>query len=85
MRTLNYNPSILEVDFAKAFHELSPQLENKIDRAQVVDIKAEHNIDNPQLTFRLKEKEGDIHEKVVQIIQRPDHMVKWSKPKLYKN
>ncbi len=76
MRTQHYNPSNLEVDFAKAFHDLSPHLESRIDQAQVVDIKAEHNIDNPQLTFRLKDKEGDLHEIVVQIIQRPDHMVK---------
>ncbi|MBC5773263.1 hypothetical protein H8S95_04235 [Pontibacter sp. KCTC 32443] len=76
MRTLHYNPSTLEVDFAKAFHELSPQLENKINKAQVIEIKADHTMDNPQLTFRLKDNEGDMHEIVVQIIQRPDNMVK---------
>lgn len=76
MRTVNYNPSSLEVDFAKAFHELSPQIENRLGYGQVVQVKAEHNIDNPQLTFRIQDKEGDMHEVVVQIIQRPDHVVK---------
>lgn len=76
MRTVNYNPSLLEVDFAKAFHELSPQIENRLSHGQVVQVKAEHAIDNPQLTFRIQDKEGDMHEVVVQIIQRPDHIVK---------
>ncbi|HEY4650701.1 MAG TPA: hypothetical protein VIG72_04770, partial [Pontibacter sp.] len=71
MKTRHYNPSTLEVEFAKAFHELSPQLEKKIKQTQVVDVKADHTLDNPQLTYRLKDKEGDLHEIVVQIIQRP--------------
>ncbi|MBB6610100.1 hypothetical protein H7F15_03535 [Pontibacter sp. Tf4] len=76
MRTENYNPSSLEVDFAKAFHDLSPQIEHKIGRGQVIAIKSEHNIDNPQLTFRIQDNEGDLHEVVVKIIQRPDNFVK---------
>jgi len=76
MKTRHYNPSTLEVEFAKAFHELSPQLEKKIKQTQVVDVKADHTLDNPQLTYRLKDKEGDLHEIVVQIIQRPDNTVR---------
>lgn len=76
MKTLHYNPSTLEVNFAKAFYELSPHLETRLDQAQVVAIQADNDMDNPQLTFRLKDSEGDLHEIIVQIIQRPDHLVK---------
>ena len=77
MITTYYNPSKLEVNFAKAFKDLTPQLENKLDEGeQVVDIKSVHNADNPMVIFKLKDKEGDLHEVVVQIIQRPDHIVK---------
>jgi len=76
MRTVNYNPSSLEVNFAKAFHDLTPQIETKLTGAQVIDIKSNCDIDNPQVTFKLKDSEGDFHEVVVQIIQRPDHIIK---------
>lgn len=76
MRTLQYNPSILEVNFAKAFHDLTPQIENRLTGAKVIEIKSNYNIDNPQVTFKLKDEEGDLHEVVVQIIQRPDQIVK---------
>ncbi|MEJ8801944.1 hypothetical protein [Pontibacter sp. H249] len=76
MRTTYYNPSRLEVDFAKAFRELTPQLEDKLSEGeQVISIKSNHDLDNPMVTFKLKDKEGDIHEVVVQIIQRPDQIV----------
>lgn len=77
MITTYYNPSKLEVDFAKAFKDLTPQLEDKLQEGeQVVDIKSVHDADNPMVIFKLKDKEGDFHEVVVQIIQRPDHIVK---------
>ncbi|MFD2512597.1 hypothetical protein ACFSRY_01850 [Pontibacter locisalis] len=77
MITTYYNPSKLEVDFAKAFKDLTPQLEDKLEEGeQVVDIKSVHDADNPMVIFKLKDKEGDFHEVVVQIIQRPDHIVK---------
>jgi len=77
MRTTYYNPSKLEVDFAKAFKDLAPQLENKLRQGeQVIDIESIHDVDNPLVIFKLKDKEGDLHEVVVQIIQRPDSIVK---------
>ncbi|NEM97880.1 hypothetical protein [Pontibacter burrus] len=75
MRTENYNPSILEVDFARAFHEMSSQLSNHITGGKVVEVKSYPHLDNPQLTYRIKDEEGDLHEIVVQIIQRPDHFI----------
>ncbi|MDX5418177.1 MAG: hypothetical protein LPK09_03095 [Hymenobacteraceae bacterium] len=77
MRTTHYNPSKLEVNFAKAFKDLTPQLEDKLDEGeQVVNIESIHNADNPMVIFKLKDREGDMHEVVVQIIQRPDSIVK---------
>lgn len=76
MRTTYYNPSKLEVDFAKAFKDLTPQLEDKLDEGErVISIKSVHDTDNPMVIYKLKDKEGDVHEVVVQIIQRPDHIV----------
>lgn len=77
MRTTYYNPSKLEVNFAKALEELTPHLENKLDKGErVVGIEAIHDADNPMVIYKLEDQEGDLHEVVVQIIQRPDHIVK---------
>jgi hypothetical protein len=76
MRTLHYNPSKLEVDFAKAFEGFAPELESKLTNAKVVETTSEYDIDNPKVTYKLKDKEGDMHEIVVQVIQRPDTRVK---------
>lgn len=76
MRTTYYNPSKLEVDFAKAFKELTPQLEDRLNEGErVISTKSIHDLDNPVVIYRLKDKEGDEHEVVVQIIQRPDQIV----------
>lgn len=77
MRTRFYNPSKLEVNFAKAVEDLTPQLETKLEEGErVVDIESVHDADNPLVIFKLEDKEGDLHEVVVQIIQRPDSIVK---------
>ncbi|WP_242919430.1 hypothetical protein [Pontibacter liquoris] len=77
MRTTHYNPSKLEVDFAKAIEALAPQLLTKLDPGEeVINIEAVHDCDNPRVIYKLKDKEGDLHEVVVQIIQRPDVIVK---------
>ena len=77
MRTKFYNPSKLEVKFAQALEDLTPQLEKRLDDGErVIDIEAIHDADNPMVIYKLEDKEGDLHEVVVQIIQRPDHIVK---------
>jgi hypothetical protein len=75
MKTKYYNPSSLEVNFAKAFHDLAPQLEDKLLTSKVIDITSIHDADNPMVIYKLKDEEGDLHEVVVQIIQRPDNLV----------
>ncbi len=77
MRTRFYNPSKLEVNFAKAVKDLTQQLEDKLDEGQrVINTESVHDTDNPMVIFKLEDKEGDLHEVVVQIIQRPDSIVK---------
>ncbi|MCC9137989.1 hypothetical protein ACFSKU_03930 [Pontibacter silvestris] len=76
MKTLDYNPSTLEVTIAKALKELTPQLEEKLGKGeQVIDIQSVYDADNPLVTFKIKDNEGDLHEVVIQIIQRPDQIV----------
>lgn len=76
MRTTYYNPSTLEVKFAQALEELTPQLEKKLNEGErVIDIESVLDADNPMVIYRLEDKEGDEHEVVVQIIQRPDHII----------
>lgn len=77
MRTTHYNPSKLEVNFAKALEDLTPLLEKRLEEGdRVIGIEAVHDADNPMVIYKLQDKEGDLHEVVVQIIQRPDHIVK---------
>ncbi|TPE42530.1 hypothetical protein [Pontibacter mangrovi] len=77
MRTRFYNPSKLEVSFARAVHDLTQQLETKLDDGErVINTESIHDTDNPMVIFKLEDKEGDRHEVVVQIIQRPDSFVK---------
>lgn len=75
MKTKYYNPSSLEVNFAKAFQDLTPQLEDKLDSGKVINITPVHDADNPMVIYKLKDEEGDLHEVVIQIIQRPDNLV----------
>ena len=75
MKTKYYNPSLLEVNFAKAFQALAQQLEDKLDSGKVINITPIHDADNPMVIYKLKYEEGDLHEVVVQIIQRPDNLV----------
>ncbi|CAM3513103.1 hypothetical protein POKO110462_06385 [Pontibacter korlensis] len=65
------------MNFAKAIRELTEQVETKLDEGErVIDTKSIHDADNPMVIFKLEDKEGDLHEVVVQVIQRPDSIVK---------
>lgn len=75
MKTKFYNPSLLEVNFAKALQDMAQQLEDRLDSGKVINITPIHNTDNPMVIYKLKDEEGDLHEVVVQIIQRPDNLV----------
>ena len=72
MRTEHYNPSQLEIEFSYALTELKEQLENYITNGNIVKVENRIKEDNPMLLFHLVDSDGDPHEIVVKIIQRPD-------------
>lgn len=72
MKTTSYNPSQLEVEFANALTVLKDQIEQHLSGNKILHIEGKNQVDNPILTFRLKDEDGDEHEMVVKIIQRPD-------------
>lgn len=74
MKTLVYNPSILEVKFAKAFESLAKSIEEKIKPNKIVGVDKRLKDDNPKVIFKIEDNEGDNHEIVIQIIQRMDEL-----------
>jgi hypothetical protein len=72
MKTLVYNPSPLEVNFAKAVETLTKRIEEILKPLKIISIDKRLKEDNPKLIFTIRDKEGDNHEVVVQIIQRID-------------
>ncbi len=74
MKTLSYNPSVLEVQFTQAILNLQNQLEDHIPDCKIVDVENKINADNPMLLFKVVDKDGDKHDLVIKIIQRPDKL-----------
>lgn len=72
MKTLSYNPSALEVQLAQAILNLQNEIEDHIPNCKIVDVENKINADNPMLLFRIMDKDGDKHDLVIKIIQRPD-------------
>ncbi len=72
MKTVAYNPSPLEVDFANALMILQKDIQKHLQGNQIVNIESNINRDNPMVKFNLVDKDGDPHEIVVRIIQIPD-------------
>jgi hypothetical protein len=72
MKTVAYNPSPLEVDFANALIILQKDIQKHIQDNKIVNIESDINRDNPTVKFKLVDKDGDPHEIVVRIVQIPD-------------
>jgi hypothetical protein len=72
MKTTNYNPSPLEVEFANALYVLQKELEKNLKDNQIIHVETSVKRDNPMVKFSLLDKDGDPHEVVVRIIQIPD-------------
>ena len=72
MKTENYNPSQIEVEFSNALTELTKELEKHLSHNKISNVENRIKEDNPMLLFHLIDKDGDPHEVVVQVIQRPD-------------
>ncbi len=72
MITKNYNPSHLEVRFVEVICELKEEINKKLANFDVLKIENNTQLDNPTIDFFLKDRDGDEHEIVLRIIQKPD-------------
>ena len=72
MKTEHYNPSQLEVEFSYALTELQEELNKYLTHNSISKVENKIKEDNPMVLFHLVDKDGDPHEIVVQVIQRPD-------------
>ena len=73
MITSSYNPSKLEIEIAEIIKELQPQIEEKLKDNVIENIKFSAEKDNPDLVLKMVDVDGDKHEVVIKLIQRPDH------------
>ena len=72
MKTIHYNPSLIEIEFAKIIADLREEIQKKSAVNTIVDIVNNSTTDNPNLILKLQDKDGDTHELVIQFIQRQD-------------
>ena len=72
MKTLDYNPSKLEVQYAETLAGLSKDIESKIPGIKIFNVVNRIEEDNPIVRFYLNDSDGDPHELAVRIIQTPD-------------
>lgn len=72
MKTVSYNPSQLEVDFANALKLLQKDIEKHLKENKITNVETHLRKDNPMVKFSLLDPDGDPHEVVVRIIQIPD-------------
>ncbi len=72
MKTVQYNPSALEVSFAKAIEDLQEQIEKHLPDNEIISVENKIGEDNPLVKFYLLDKDGDPHELVIKVIQTPD-------------
>ncbi|QHT71546.1 hypothetical protein GXP67_35230 [Rhodocytophaga rosea] len=72
MKTIHYNPSLIEVEFAKIIADLKEEIQKKSAFNTIEEIENNSTKDNPHLVFNLIDTDGDRHELIVQFIQRMD-------------
>lgn len=72
MITKQYNPSQLEVEIAQAIQALSGEIESKLNGFKITGIDDKIMEDNPMLKVHIEDSDGDPHEIVLKIIQKPD-------------
>jgi hypothetical protein len=72
MITKDYNPSPIEVKFVEVLSELKNQINEKLVHYDVTRIENNTQLDNPTINFFLKDDDGDEHELILKVIQKPD-------------
>jgi len=73
MITQDYNPSPIEVKFVEVLCDLKDEISKKLMNFDVYKIENNTNLDNPMIEFFLKDQDGDEHQIVLKVIQKPDH------------
>ena len=56
----------------EAILKLSGEINKNINSNRILEIKKNREEDNPSLIFFLEDEDGDKHEVVMKVIQRPD-------------
>lgn len=74
MKTVSYNPSPLEVDFANALLILQKEIEKHLQDNKIIHVEPDLSKDNPAVRFNLLDKDGDPHELVIRVVQIPDKL-----------
>jgi hypothetical protein len=73
MKTLEYNPSYLEIVVAESIADLHNDIEKRLSPGSlVIDVERQLKLDNPRIKFIIQDMDGDIHKIVIQIIQTID-------------
>ena len=72
MKTEVYNPSLPEVELANAIVSIREELNSGLSSNTIIDISANVTLDNPTVHITTKDNDGDTHEFIIQVIQRPD-------------
>lgn len=72
MITKDYNPSPIEVRFVEVLCDLKKEISEKLGNFNVINIENNTQLDNPTIDFRLIDNDGDEHEVILRVIQKPD-------------
>lgn len=72
MKTLNYNPSPFEIKLAKAITANIEAIGGSLENIKIVSHEEQLQRDNPMIVINMEDSDGDNHELVIKIIQRPD-------------
>lgn len=74
MKTHNYNPSVFEVNLASAILACQEAIQEKLkeSKMKIIDTSERMERDNPLVIFQIEDEDGDQHEVVIKVIQRPD-------------
>lgn len=72
MKTKLYNPSLLEVELAKAIEELQEEIQERLVGNKITRMENHIGEDNPLVKLFVEDEDGDPHEIVLKIIQVAD-------------
>jgi len=72
MKTTIYNPSPIETEIANALVSAQQEIEKHLKEMTISSASADLTQDNPSVKFNLIDKDGDLHEVIIKVVQIPD-------------